>query len=99
MIVKKHINEGRLLLALCDTEILGKKFEDADLMLDLTSSFYQGEEKTAEEVKEDIKQAYIINAVGDNAVTLLVKEKLISEESISKIKNIPYVQLVFDQKK
>jgi len=64
MIVKEHINEGKLILALCDKNLLGKKIEDQNIQLDLSSSFYKGEEADIEELKKLIKKAYIINAVG-----------------------------------
>ena len=36
--------DGRLILALCDSELLGKVFVEGDVKLDLTTDFYQGEE-------------------------------------------------------
>ena len=40
MIVKVHRTpDGRRLIAVCDNNLLGKKFEENDLQLDLTSNF------------------------------------------------------------
>ena len=44
MIVKIHNNEGRLILAICDKDILGKKFVEEKKQLDLSSGFYKGEQ-------------------------------------------------------
>jgi len=92
MIVKEHINEGKLILALCDKNLLGKKIEDQNIQLDLSSSFYKGEEADIEELKKLIKKAYIINAVGKKAVEFLEKEGLIEKENIIYVKKIPHAQ-------
>jgi hypothetical protein len=43
MILKEHkSHDGKCVIALCDDDILGKKFEENGLQLDLTSSFYKG---------------------------------------------------------
>jgi len=46
MIVKSHsTGDGRKVIAICDDSLLGKKFEEGDKQLDLTSEFYQGQKK------------------------------------------------------
>jgi len=44
MIVKIHKSRERKILAVCDNELFGKKFEEGKLRLDLSSEFYDGEE-------------------------------------------------------
>jgi len=34
MIVKKHVNAGRLVLAACDNSLINKRFEDSGMVLD-----------------------------------------------------------------
>lgn len=92
MIVKKHVNEGRLVLAICDSDIIGKKFSEDNKQLDLTSSFYKGEEMEKEELKKLIKKAHIINAVGKESVSFLIKEKLVDKKNIIEIENVPHAQ-------
>ncbi len=95
MIVKEHITaDRRLILTVCDKEIIGKKFETADLKLDLSSDFYKGKEKTEKEIIKLFEQAYMINLVGQKSVKLGLKSKIISKKDIIKIKDIPYVQAV-----
>ena len=80
-------------MALCDHELLGKKFEEGNRQLDLTSDFYQGELKTEEEIKELIKDVYIINLVGKHSLQLIENLKLRPERVIT-IDNIPHVEIV-----
>ena len=58
MIVKIHkTQEGRIILAVCDKEIIGKKYEENGIQLDLKSEFYKGKEIEEEKVKELFKKA------------------------------------------
>ena len=95
MIVKCHKDEkGRPITAVCDSDLLGKKFEEDNKQLDLTADFYKGEEKTDEEIGDLMRNAYIVNVVGENAVTLALKEGVIEKEHIIKIAGIPHAQAV-----
>lgn len=95
MIIKEHKNnEGKLILAICDKELLNKIIEENDLQLDLTSNFYKGEEKSEEEIKILIKKSYLINAVGEKTIEFLKKLELTKDEEIKKIKNTPYAQII-----
>ncbi len=95
MIAKIHKNlQGQIVLAICDSELLGKKFTQNDFQLDLTGDFYKGEEKSEEEIKELLKDIYIINAVGKKCIDFLLKNNLIEKEKIITIKGIPHAQCV-----
>ena len=94
MIVKVHKSDGKIILAVCDKELLGKKFNEKNKQLDLTSSFYQGEEKSNDELRSLIKKSYIINLVGKKSVDFGVKEDIISKAHIIKIKNVPHAQAI-----
>ena len=92
MIVKIHKDDySRIVLAVCDSDLLGKKFEDDNKQLDLTSDFYNGEEKTEQEAGDLMRNAYIINLVGEKCIGLAIKEGSIDENSIVKMKDIPFV--------
>ena len=52
-IVSKKQSQFGLLVVVTDSDIVGKKFEEGRLQLDLTKKFYRGEEKNKEEVKGD----------------------------------------------
>lgn len=80
-------------MALCDKNILGKKFEEGNQQLDLTTDFYQGEEKSEEEIEQLIKDVYIINLVGRESLHLIEKLKL-GPERIITVQNIPHAEIV-----
>jgi hypothetical protein len=91
MIVKIHKTpDGRIILAVCDSEILGKKFEEKGLQLDLSSDFFKGNEMKEEEIISLFKKAYIVNLNGEKAVKLGVREGVVSE--VIRIKGIPHAE-------
>jgi len=51
MIIKIHKSpDGKKVVALCDSNLLGKVFEQDKVQLDLRSDFYKGEEKQEKEI-------------------------------------------------
>ena len=90
IIMNKHSREGKLVLALCDESLLGKKFEEDNKILDLTSNFYNGVKTDEAEIKTYIPKAFTINAVGEQSVGLLIREGLVKREDTKKIDDIPF---------
>ena len=79
-------------MAICDSDVLGKKFEEKNLQLDLTSNFYKGEEKPEEEIKEIIKEVHILNIVGNKSIEFFRNLGLIQETI--KIQGIEHAQVI-----
>ena len=95
MIVKVHRTaDGRKVVAICDSDLIGKKFEEKNLQLDLSSNFYKGEEKSEEDVKELVKEPCIVNVVGQKSIDCLLELGIVEKESIIKIDNVPHVQAI-----
>ncbi len=96
MIIKIHEikdGSGRKIIALCDSNLLGKRFEERGLQLDLTTNFYKGKEANEEEICEAIKKdCYVVNLVGKEAVKLGIKTGIINKDKVIKIKKVPHAQ-------
>ena len=93
MWVKIHTGkDGKTLLAVCDSELLGKKFEEGRLQLDLTTSFYRGEKKNKKEVADLMRNADMVNLVGEEAIAVAASEELLSPENVKRIAGIPLFQ-------
>lgn len=94
MISINIIRTYRDVVALCDKELLGQKFEEEKFQLDVKESFYKGEEKSEEETVEILKTMAIedstFNVVGQNSIKAAIKAGIVSEESIGEIAGIPY---------
>lgn len=94
MILKEHKSTNGIIVSLCDESILGKKFSEGELILDLSADFYKGEKVSEDEAEKKCKRAYILNAVGEKSVELIKKLGFADEKNIIKIDNIPFVQCI-----
>lgn len=92
MIVKTIESDNGTIVVVVDSELLNKKFEEGDKQLDLTSDFYKGEKKTEEDVGDILRNAYVVNIVGEKSIKLAVKEGVVDESYVKKIAGIPYIQ-------
>jgi hypothetical protein len=97
MIAKEHRSKSGIILSLCDDNIIGKKYSENGLVLDLSADFYKGEKVDDSNAEKMCKRAYIINAAGKNAMMLIKKLGLINEKNILVIKNIPFAQCLMIQ--
>ncbi len=96
MIVKQHTTQNReIILAICDTNILGEKFEEKNKQLDLTSDFYKGTELTETEILLLLPKTHSLNIVGERSIKFAIKNNLISPEKVMRIKDIPYAISIF----
>lgn len=88
------IHSYRDVVTICDTELIGKYFEEQNYQLDVKESFYKGEEKTPEESLEIIQKMKAedatFNIVGEKAIELALQVRLISKEAIKEIQGIPF---------
>jgi len=93
MLVKIH-DSYRLVVAICDKDLIGKKFEEGERVLEIKPSFYEGEEKTEEEVLRSIEMAAAedatFNIVGKKAIATALKTNLIKKEGIGEIQGVPF---------
>ena len=95
MIAKVHKREdGTILVAVCDTELLGTRVEEGANQLDLTGDFYKGDERSEEEVGDLLRNADCINVVGAKSVALALKEELIEKTHVLVVAGVPHAEAV-----
>jgi len=84
----------RNVVAVCDSELLGKRFEEGKFQLDIKESFYKGEEVNEEraiQIMERMsREDATFNIVGKNSVDSALKAGIIVEEGIREIRGIPF---------
>jgi len=95
MIAKVHKSpDNKVVVAVCDSELLGKKIEEGKLQLDLTSDFYKGEEKDDTAAGDLIRNADSVNLVGEKSVSLGIAEGIIDKSHVKEISGVPYAQAI-----
>jgi len=94
MVLVKIHQTYREIVAVCDSDILGKRFEEGKIQLEVNERFYGGKEmsddKVLELLKEKSQEDACFNFVGKRAVELGVKAGIINNERVIEIKKIPH---------
>ncbi len=94
MVIINVIKSYRDIVAICDSELIGKKFEQGKFQLDVKESFFKGEEiieeKALKILKDMEKEDATFNIVGKKSISLALKAEIIEEKGIKKIQNIPF---------
>jgi len=84
----------RSVVAICDSELIGKKFEEGKRQLYLRENFYQGdllsEEETINQIRKQAMEDSTFNIVGEKSTEAAIKAGVITKESIDKINGVPF---------
>jgi len=91
--VKMHRCGKELLLAAADKDLVGKKFSEGQLRLDVCQSFYEGEDADEALLLNRLGMCSVANLVGDETITIAVREGYIDEECVIRIQGVPHAQL------
>ncbi len=94
MYMKKYNMDEQNIVAVCDKNIIGKKFRDGELVLKLEPSFYKGNEAREGEVREALSSATIANISGEKAIACAIECGCIDPGAVIYISGIPHAQMV-----
>lgn len=86
-------SKEELLVAACDSALLGKKINECKVEFTVSKHFYGGELVDIEKMLKVLKMATIANIVGDECVNAALSAGLIDESIVKKIKNVPHAQI------
>ncbi len=93
VLIKIH-QAYREIIAVCDSELVGKKLENDKMQLEVSKEFYGGEEMSENRIlkllKEKVQEDASFNFVGNDSIEIGIKAGIIDKERIIKIKNVPH---------
>ena len=93
-----YVNLRRLgkqvLLAICDVEILGKTFQESDVVFEVRKDFYKGVKTSIDEALNLVEQSTIINLVGCNVVKKAIEKGYVHPEAVITICGVLHAQIV-----
>ena len=92
--LKVYRVRGEIVVAVCDSELVGKIFRDGDLKIEVKESFYGEEDVNEDEVKRALRMATIANITGKRAVQLAIEMGIIDRENVLKIGDCWHAQMV-----
>jgi hypothetical protein len=91
--IKQHLDtHQRVVLAACDTTLLGTTLEEGDLSLTVSASFYGGQEVNADEFLDLAERAIILNLVGKEVVALATKHNYVDKDRVKTVNSVPHAQ-------
>ncbi len=92
------IKTYRDVVAVCDSELLGKYFEEGNSQLDIKESFYKGRETSEKEtiilMRDMAIEDATFNIVGRESTTAALKARIISKDQIGEIDGIPFALIL-----
>ena len=90
--LREYQRGKEIIVAICDQDTLGNVYKENRLILDVTPRFYGGDLVNIPQAISRIKQASIVNLVGNNIVDAAVKADLIHPEAIHRVQGIAHAQ-------
>ena len=88
------IKSYRDIVVICDSDLIGKKFEQEKFQIDIKENFFKGEEKTEEETARIIQDMHLndssFNIAGKQSIALALKMGIISEDNVKTIQGVPF---------
>ena len=93
MFLKIH-KSYRDVVALCDSDLIGKRFEEGKFQLDIKESFYKGEEIPEEKailiLKKMSRNDATFNIIGKDSVQTAIKAGIIDEDAVEEIQGVQF---------
>ncbi|MGV8174150.1 MAG: DUF424 domain-containing protein [Methanothrix sp.] len=94
MYMKTHEQGAETLIAVCDCDVLGRKFSEGQLRIDVSPDFFGGEKASCTEVEAALAGATMANFVGCRTVEHAISLGYVEKDNVLSIDGILYAQMV-----
>ncbi|MCW4052436.1 MAG: DUF424 family protein [Candidatus Bathyarchaeota archaeon] len=84
----------RVLLAVCDMDVLGKQLSQGQTRFHVSEEFYKGPLVSVDEAIDLIRQSTIINIVGSRIVKKAIEKGLVHPEAVIEIDGVLHAQIL-----
>lgn len=86
------------MVAIADSDLIGKTFEQDKFQLNVKENFFKGdevnEEKAIELMQNYNQEDATFNIIGEESTQAALKAGIITQQGIKKIKNIPFALIL-----
>ena len=90
--LKKEGN--KVLLAICDEELLGKTLREGKIVFKISEDFYKGKKTSVDQAVSMIENSTIINLIGNECVKKAIENGYVHPEAVLKIEGISHAQIM-----
>ena len=94
MYLKSYQQGKETLIAVCDCDILGKKFAEGHLKIDVSPDFFGEDKASCSEVEAALASATMANFVGCKTVEHAISLGYVDRDCVLSIDGILYAQMV-----
>lgn len=94
MILTERETERGLLVAACDSGLVGETFENGDVSITVNEEFYGGDEASPEDVADSLANASVANLVGTAVVDLAIAEGFVDEGNVLELDGARHAQFI-----
>lgn len=92
---KRHISGEKVVVGICDSELVGRKFSENGMALNVSEYFFKGELADEGKIAEIVKNAGSLNLIGKKIIEICIDLGVVERENVQEISSIPYA-LVFN---
>ncbi len=92
MYLKIYRQDGHVVVAACDSELLGRTLREGRMRLQVSEAFYKGEVAGREEVRRALAEATTANLVGEEAVACAKEAGLVDDGGVVRLEGVPHAQ-------
>ena len=93
MFLKIH-KSYRDVVAICDSDLIGNRFEEGKFQLDVKESFYKGDEVSEERaiflLKKISREDATFNIVGKDSVKAAIQAGIIEENAVGEVQGVKF---------
>ena len=83
--------QKKLMLNICDADLLGKNISQNELTMTISKSYYGDQIVEKDKAKKLLENSSIINMVGKNTISLSLDIGVGSENGVKKISGVPFL--------
>ncbi len=94
MYLKSYQQGSEVLVAICDCAILGKKFSEGHLKIEVSPDFFGGEIVSCAELEAALARATMANFVGKKTVEHAISLGYVERDNVLTIQGVLYAQMV-----
>ncbi len=91
--VKVYRHGSEVLVAACDSDILGKTFRSEGLRLHLSEGFYDGERADEDILVNRLEMATVANLAGRRTLEIAIRRGFVHEGCVIVIDGVPHAQM------
>ncbi len=86
--------EGEKIVAICDEELLGRRFSEGGIVLYADPKFYGGSLVPLSVALVEAQDATIINMIGEKIVRAAIEAGLVHPQAVLRVEGVPHAQVV-----